>query len=32
LQARKAEVDIELSREFIDQDEADDKKTAAWLW
>ncbi|XP_053406121.1 focadhesin-like isoform X2 [Mercenaria mercenaria] len=32
LQARKAEIDLQLNRDFIDENEAEEKKASAWLW
>ncbi|XP_060554387.1 focadhesin-like [Ruditapes philippinarum] len=32
LQARKAEIDLQLNRDFIDEKEAEEKKLSAWFW
>jgi hypothetical protein len=31
-QARKAEIDLQLNRDFIDEKEAEEKKLSAWFW
>ena len=32
LQSRKAEIELQQSREYIDEAEAEEKKAVVWLW